>query len=308
MTKRNVAASVRARLLNHARETKQDFSLVLTRFCLERLLYRISISDHADHFLLKGALLLDLWFDVPYRPTRDADFLGFGSPELPSIEETFRAVCSIDVQDGVVFQSETVRATEIRKEANYAGVRVMLLATLDGARCQIQADIGFGDAVTPGPEEVEFPIMLTDFEAPKLHTYPRYTVVAEKFEALSTLGMTNSRMKDYFDLWILAQHTDFDGETLSQAIQAIQATFARRKSNLPAEPPLGLANEFVEDAQKQTQWQAFLRKNALDALSLEDIVNCLVDFLMPATEAASSGDSFPFQWTAGGPWSPGSGD
>lgn len=305
MTKRNVAASVRARLLNHARETKQDFSLVLTRFCLERLLYRISISDQADHFLLKGALLFDLWFDVPHRPTRDADFLGFGSSELPSIEETFREVCSIDVQDGVVFQAETVRATEIRKEANYAGVRVLLQATLDGARCQIQADIGFGDAVTPGPEEVEYPIMLKDFEAPKLHTYPRYTVVAEKFEALSTLGMTNSRMKDYFDLWILARHTDFDGETLGQAIQA---TFARRKSNLHAEPPLGLAREFVEDAQKQTQWQAFLRKNALEALSLEDIVNCLVDFLMPAAEAANSGDSFPFHWTAGGPWSPRSGN
>lgn len=171
MTRRNVPASVRARLLNHARETKQDFSLVLTRFCLERLLYRISISDYSDHFLLKGALLFDLWFNVPHRPTRDADFLSFGSPELSSIEKTFSEVCSIDVQDGVVFQPDTVRATEIRKEANYAGVRVILLANLDGARCKIQADVGFGDTVTPWPEEVEYPTMLKGFKALRLQSY-----------------------------------------------------------------------------------------------------------------------------------------
>ena len=234
MTKRNVAASVRARLLNHARSTKQDFSLVLTRFCLERLLYRISISNHADQFLLKGALLFDLWFDIPHRPTRDADFLGLGSSELPTIEKTFKEICSIDAQDGVAFQPQTVLATEIRKEANYSGVRVILLATLDGARYQIQANIGFGDAVTPEAEEVEYPTLLKDLEASKLHAYPRYTVVAEKFEALSKLGITNSRMKDYYDLWILAQHTDFDGETLGQAIHT---TFTRRKSDLPVKPP-----------------------------------------------------------------------
>jgi hypothetical protein len=135
MSKRHVAASVRVRLLNHARETNQDFSLVLTRFCLERLLYRISVSNHAEHFLLKGALLFDLWFDIPHRPTRDVDFLGFGSSELSSVEKTFKDICSIEVKDGVVFLPDTVRAAEIRKDANYAGIRIMLLATLDGARC-----------------------------------------------------------------------------------------------------------------------------------------------------------------------------
>lgn len=299
MINRNVASSVRARLLNHARETKQDFNLVLTRFCLERLLYRISISKYVNHFYLKGALLFDLWFDVPRRPTRDVDFLGFGPSELPRAEGTFKEICSIDVDDGVVFLSDTVRAAEIRKEANYAGIRITLLATLDGARCQIQADIGFGDAVTPGPQELEYPTILKNFSAPKLHTYPRYTVVAEKFEALSKLGMTNSRMKDYFDLWVLARHTDFDGETL---YQAIKATFSRRKTGLAVEPPLGLTMVFAQDPQKQIQWQAFLRKNALKALPLKDVVEYLADFLMPVATAAGIGTSFTLFWNAGGPW------
>lgn len=196
MSEGNVAASVRARLLNRSRETKQDFNLVLTRYAIERLLYRISISQHADQFLLKGALLFDLWFDIPHRPTRDADFLGFCSAELPHIETIFRDICTIEIPDGVTFQPDTVHAAEIRKEANYSGVRVTLLGMIDGARCKIQIDIGFGDAITPGPEDVEYPVMLSEFAAPKLRAYPRYTVVAEKFEALSSLGIANSRMKD----------------------------------------------------------------------------------------------------------------
>ncbi len=283
MNERNVAASVRARLLNHARETKQDFNLVLTRYAIERLLYRISISNHADQFLLKGALLFDLWFDIPHRPTRDADFLGFGSAELPHIESIFKEICTIETPDGVAFQADTVRAAEIRKDANYAGVRVTLLWLIDGARCQIQVDIGFGDAVTPGPEDVEYPVMLSEFKAPKLRAYPRYTVVAEKFEALSMLGIANSRMKDYFDLWILARHTDFDGDILRQAVQA---TFDRRKTTLTGQAPFGLTGAFAQDPQKQTQWQAFLRKNRLEALALNEVIAALATFMLPVIEAA----------------------
>lgn len=297
MTKQNLAASIRARLLNHARETGQDFNLVLTRFCLERLLYRISISDHASQFLLKGALLFDLWFDVPHRPTRDADFLGFGSSDLPVVEEIFRDICRIGVDDGVAFQPDSVQANEIRKDANYSGIRITLLATLDGARCHIQADIGFGDAVTPEPQEVEYPTILNDLKAPTLNAYPRYTVVAEKFEALASLGMANSRMKDYFDLWILANHSDFHGDTLREAINA---TFSRRQSPLPSGAPLGLTMEFAQDGQKQTQWQAFLRKNALAAPALEGVVDFLDGFLMPAI--SKEGDSA--YWREGGPWKP----
>jgi hypothetical protein len=300
MNERNVAASVRARLLNRARETKQDFNLTLTRYAIERLLYRISISRHADQFLLKGALLFDLWFDIPHRPTRDADFLGFGSAELPHIEAVFREICAIETHDGVAFQPDTVNAAEIRKETNYAGMRVMLLGVIDGARCQIQIDIGFGDAVTPGPEDVEYPVMLSEFAAPKLRVYPRYTVVAEKLEALSSLGIANSRMKDYFDLWILVQHSDFDGETLRQAIQA---TFDRRKTALTGETPLGLTDTFAQDRQKQTQWQAFLRKNRLEALALNDVIAALAIFMLPVIRAAHANAAFSARWQIGGPWS-----
>lgn len=302
MSERNLAASVRARLLNHARKTRQDFQVVLTRFCLERLLYRISISEHANLFLLKGALLFDLWFDVPHRPTHDADFLGIGPSELPLVESTFKDVCGLEVDDGVKFLSATVHAAEIRKEANYAGIRVTLSATLDGARCKMQADIGFGDAVTPGPQTVDYPTILQDLAAPKLQAYPRYTVVAEKFEALTTLGIANSRMKDYFDLWVLAQHADFSGVILCQAISA---TFSRRKSSIPTSAPVGLTAAFATDKQKQTQWRAFLRKNSLEVLPLEDVVRSLSGFLMPAAQAAADCvESAPAFWKAGGPWGP----
>lgn len=247
MNARNAAASVRARLLNRARDTEQDFSLVLTRFAIERLLYRVSISTYANQFLLKGALLFDLWFDVPLRPTRDVDFLGFGSADLPQIESAFREICTIECDDGVAFQTETVHASEIRKDASYAGVRITLLSLIDRARCKIQIDVGFGDAVTPGPMNVEYPVMFDEFAAPKLRAYPRYTVVAEKLEALSSLGMANSRMKDYFDLWVLARHIDFDGDPLRQAVTA---TFDRRGTALTGQAPIGLTDAFAHDAQK----------------------------------------------------------
>jgi len=301
MTRRNLAASVRARLLNRARETRQDFNLILTRYALERLLYRLSISPHADQFLLKGALLFDLWFDIPHRPTRDADFLGLGSAELPHLETIFKDVCMMDTEDGVTFRPDTVQAAEIRKEANYAGVRVTLLGLIDGARCPIQLDIGFGDAVTPGPEEVLYPVMLPDFQAPRLHVYPRYTVVAEKLEAIAALGIANSRMKDFFDLWILSRHTDFDGDTLRRAISA---TFDRRKAVLPPSVPFGLTDDFARDTQKQTQWQAFLGKNSLEALELEVLAAALRDFLLPPIAAANADIYFPQLWPAGGPWTP----
>lgn len=299
MTVRNLAASVRAKLLNRARDSKQDFNLVLTRFALERLLYRISISSHHNAFLLKGALLFDLWFDIPHRPTRDADFLCFGSAELPHLQSVFKEICEIAVDDGILFQRDTVSAAEIRKDSNYGGVRVTLVGILDGARCHVQVDIGFGDAVTPSPESVKYPVILSDFEAPKLRVYPRYTVVAEKFHALATLGIANSRMKDYFDLWVLSEQMEFDGKTLKQAIAA---TFERRKTPIPEQKPFGLTEAFTEDAQKQTQWRAFMRKNNLTADSLPDIAQALTVFLMPATKCAYTNTDFFSQWNPGGPW------
>jgi predicted nucleotidyltransferase component of viral defense system len=297
VSEQNIAASVRARLLNHARDTKQNFSLVLTRYSLERLLYRISVSEHANQFLLKGALLFDLWFDIPHRPTRDIDFLGYGSADLPRIENIFKEICAIEVSDGVIFQSHTVHAAEIRKNANYAGVRVTLLALIDGARSQIQIDIGFGDAVTPEPECVEYPVMLTGFDTPQLRVYPRYTVVAEKFHALFVLGIANSRMKDYFDLWILARHTSFEGDILHQAIAA---TFKHRNTTLGIDVPFGLTDAFAQDTQKITQWKAFLNKNKLERGELEEIVLLLRTFLMPAVTSAIIDKN----WQAGVAWLP----
>jgi hypothetical protein len=276
MTVRNIGASIRDRLLNKARAEKLDYNLLLTRYALERMLYRLSISDQRDQFLLKGALLFDLWFDVPHRPTHDADFLGFGSAEIPHLKQLFQDICRIEVEDGIVFQPDSVKAAEIRKEANYAGVRVTLMGMLDSARCPIQIDIGFGDAVVPEPEDVLYPIILPGMPEPQLRVYPRYTVVAEKLEALTSLGMLNSRMKDFFDLWVLAKHSDFDGSVL---LRAVAATFERRRTAIPQGLPIGLSDEFINDAQKGKQWQAFLRKNALDPMSLIDVIADLREFL-----------------------------
>lgn len=299
MSVRNVSASVRDRLLNKARTEKLDFNLMLTRYALERMLYRLSISKQRDQFLLKGALLFDLWFDVPHRPTHDADFLGFGSAEIPHIEDIFRDICRIEVEDGIAFQPDTVKAAEIRKEANYAGVRVTLLGMLDSARCAVQIDIGFGDAVVPGPDEVHYPVILGEMPGPHLHVYPRYTVVAEKLEALTSLGMLNSRMKDYFDLWILAKHSDLDGQILSRAVAA---TFERRRTVVPTGVPIGLSDEFINDAQKGKQWQGFLRKNALDPMSLAMVVVDLRNFLMPVLAAIAAGGSHDHPWRGGAGW------
>ena len=263
------------------------------------MLYRISVSEYADLFMLKGALLFDLWFDVPHRPTRDIDLLGFGSADLPTVEAVFRDICAIDPQDGIRFDPESVKAGEIRKEANYGGIRVTLVGRIDGARCNVQVDVGFGDAVVPAPEEVVYPVFLDDLPAPKLRAYPRYTVVAEKFQALTALGIANSRMKDYFDLWVLAEHANFDGAVLSEAIAA---TFARRGTPLPRERPLGLSEEFARDGWKQVQWEAFLRRNQLGDVEFGEVVARLEGVLMPPMLAVAHGDVFRGEWRAGKGW------
>lgn len=272
----NRAASVRARLLAKAKADNQDFSLVLTRYGLERLLYRLSVSSNKDNFLLKGALLFDLWFDVPLRPTRDIDFLGFGPAEEPLVLAAFEEMCKIECDDGIDFDIHTLKIEEIRKEANYSGLRISLMGHVDGARCPIQVDIGYGDAVTPAPELAEYPVMLSDTPMPILRVYPRYTVIAEKFEALVSLGMINTRLKDYFDLWVILSTAELDQKLLAEAITA---TLARRKTTVPSSLPVGLSDEFSADAKKVAQWNAFIKKNKLDAPRLEVVVAFLRDRL-----------------------------
>lgn len=275
----NVAASVRARLLNVAKAQGVDFNQVLVRFALERILYRLSQSEHADHFLLKGALLFTLWYDMPHRTTRDADLLGFGASDLESVTQTFRDIASVAVDDGIVFDPASVAAEEIRKDAGYAGARIFISGELARARCKTQIDIGFGDAVTPGPVDATYPVLLADLPAPRLRTYPVYTVVAEKLHAIALLGMTNSRLKDYLDLSVLLDREALDTDLLAQAIKA---TFERRGMAVPAGLPVGLTDEFAHDPSRQALWQAFIKKNEL---ALEPLPT-IVDRLRVALEAA----------------------
>jgi hypothetical protein len=264
-----MAASIRARLKGHADATKQDFNLTLTRYGLERLLYRLSVSPHGGRFLLKGALLFSLWYDQPHRPTRDADLLAFGPDDIDGMVRTFREICAIACDDGIAFDLASVRGSEIRKSAGYGGVRIEVQARLDGARIALQADIGFGDAVTPAPLAVMYPVLLDDLPPPALRAYPKATVVAEKLHAICLLGMANTRMKDYFDLDILLCEESLDPVDLRRAIEA---TFARRKLQMPSDWPVGLSQAFAGDPTKQAQWRGFLMKNRLDPVALPDVV------------------------------------
>lgn len=278
----NVAASVRARLLNVAKAQGVDFNQVLVRFALERILYRMTQSPHADRFLLKGALLFTLWYDMPHRATRDADLLGFGASDLDSVSQVFRDIADVSVDDGIVFDPASVTVEEIRREAGYGGVRVTVSGDLARARCKTQIDVGFGDAVTPAPVDSVYPVLLDDLPAPRLLVYPKYTVIAEKLHAIALLGMTNSRLKDYFDLSVLLDRETLDIDLLAQAIKA---TFERRGMPPPESLPVGLTDEFADDASRQALWLAFLRKNDLALEPLPVIVGKLRVSLMPALQS-----------------------
>jgi len=280
----NLAASVRARLLNVAKAQGVDFNQVLVRFALERILYRLTQSQHADRFLLKGALLFTLWYDMPHRATRDADLLGFGASDLASVAETFRDIAAVAVDDGIAFDPASVTVEEIRKEAGYGGVRVIIAGELAKARCKTQIDVGFGDAVTPAPVDSVYPVLLDDLPAPKLRAYPTYTVIAEKLHAIALLGMTNSRLKDYFDLSVLLERETLDTDLLAQAIKA---TFERRDMSVPDAVPIGLTDEFAHDSSRQSLWLAFLKKNERPPEPLPAIVDRLRSALATALNRAA---------------------
>ena len=288
--KANLAASIRQRLLNRARQEQETFDAVLNRFGRERLLYRIGISGYRDQFLLKGAMLFALWYDMPHRPTRDMDLLGVGAGELFVLERVFREITQQLVEDGLRF-SETVKAEAIRKEANDAGARVTLLATLEQARIPLQVDIGFGDPVTPAAEQIDYPVLLEDLNPPRLGAYPVYTVIAEKLQAIVSLGMVNSRLKDYFDLQVLLERELLDELVLAEAVRR---TFAVRFTPLPQQVPMGLSSEFGDDLGKLDQWRAFLRRNEVAEVPLPQVVAQIREALMPTLlEAADPRNSPP---------------
>jgi predicted nucleotidyltransferase component of viral defense system len=280
---KNIGASVRARLLKLSKEQGQSFELVLTRFALERLLFRLSQSRFADRFVLKGAMLLMSWLEEPHRGTRDLDLLGFGDPTPNAMLQTFREILTQDADDGVMFNANALRVDRIREEVEYGGLRLRATASISGARINLTIDIGFGDALEPGAEFIDYPVLL-DHPAPRLQAYARETVIAEKFQAMVALGRANSRMKDFYDIWILSRSFSFDDNRLARAIAA---TFARRGTAIPIDRPDALSPAFAADELKQQQWRAFLEDAALNPGTLAEVTDDLAAFLMPHAGSAA---------------------
>ena len=296
---KNIGASVRQRLLNKARETGRPFGELLQYFAMERFLYRLSRSEYADKFVLKGALMLTAWNAPLLRPTMDIDLLGTTGNDLGAMAAIVRQICAghVEPDDGLVFDAATVQGERIAEAPEYEGVRIRFRATLDAARIQMQLDIGFGDVVVPAAVPMSYPTIL-DLPAPHLLGYSRETAVAEKFEAMVKLGELNSRMKDFFDIWLLSRSFDFDG---SRLCEAIEKTFERRGTILPIGEPVALTAEFSGNPQKQAQWAGFIRRMKLrDVPSLAEIIDQLREFLVPVKAAVLAGERFRSRWVAGG--------
>jgi len=284
--KSNVAASVKARLLNRARETGAIYGELLQLYAMERFLYRLSQSDYADQFVLKGALLFAVWGDFPRRTTMDIDLLGFLDNSLEALEEMAKAVCMVPVlDDGVVFDPDSVKTIRIKEDADYEGVRLTMSAFLERTRQPMQIDVGFGDSLFPAAEEKPFPVLL-DFPAPELRCYHLLTSLAEKFEAMVKLGSLNSRMKDFYDVWCILNRLSFSKEDVRQACVA---TFANRDTPFVAEGDF-FTEAFASSPEKQTQWQVFLRKQKLDRIApdtFQNVVRELHSFFIPLIKEQS---------------------
>lgn len=293
----NVGASARARLLDRARTGQLDFQGLLTRYALERLLYRLSVSAYRDHFILKGAMLFTNWGLDPFRLTRDLDLLGGGDSNIESLAETFRAICATPVaDDGVVFDVVGLRTALIRKEVEHGGVRVRTTATIDGARVSIQIDVGFGDVVTPAAVEI-LHLTLLDAPPPRLWAYPAETVVAEKFETLVRFGIANSRLQDFHDLWWIAWGFEFRRSGLSEAIRR---TFARRDTALPTNQPAGLSDEFAANHAARWRSSRERERKAGTPKDFGDVIADLRTFLLPLLTHEGEDRT----WPPRGPWSP----
>lgn len=298
----NLSASIRRRLLNLSRERNEVFNLVLMHYGLERLLYRLAQSGHAEDFVLKGAMLFTAWTEKLHRPTKDLDLLGYGNNSGEHLMALFQKICQVEVEpDGLVFDKGTVQVEEIRDNQEYQGQHIRLTAHLGNARIPVQIDVAFGDAITPEAKEIEYPTLL-NMPPPRILSYPRESVVSEKLQAMVALGMPNSRMKDFFDIWIISRKFPFEGSTLTRAIRA---TFERRRTQIPKAIPAALSNEFFTNQEKVAQWKAFLKRTRLADQEVEFslVINELRSFLIPPLQAAASGESFSQLWKKGGPWS-----
>jgi predicted nucleotidyltransferase component of viral defense system len=290
---KNVPASVRERLYRLAAQRNEDFALILTRYALERLLYRLSLSRHRDRLILKGAMLFHAWTESPHRPTRDLDLLGFGEPSLDRTREMLRDICTIpDAGDGLTFAADSLTAEAIKEDDMYHGVRIRLSANLAQARIPIQIDIGFGDFISPAPQEIDYPTIL-EMPAPRIRAYSMESVIAEKVEAMVSLGLLNSRMKDFYDVWFLARTFPFEAETLRAAIVG---TFGRRQTDRSAQSISALLSVLASDSAKQIQWRAFVTRNRLSAPDEFQTAVDVIQHLAAIPEVDGK------RWPAGGPW------
>jgi predicted nucleotidyltransferase component of viral defense system len=296
-----VARSVHDQLLELAAASKEDFNAILGRYANERILYRLTRTKHGKRFILKGASLFVLWLGRVHRPTRDLDLLGSGKIDPAVPQSVFADVCEVAVEpDGLKFDPASITVAEIREGQEYGGLRVRLRGLMGTARLSVQVDVGIGDAITPTPEEATFPTLL-DMPAPALKVYPRETAIAEKLDAMIELGLKNSRMKDYYDIVLLARHFAFDGATLGNAIDA---TLRRRGRIIPAKLPTGLTDAFGSDPSKSTQWRAFTRGHRAPELPAEFLVVVREArmFLEAPLAAIRAGSKFALKWPPGGPW------
>jgi hypothetical protein len=304
---RNLSASVTARLLKRAKQSGDVYQTLLTSFCFERFLYRLGVSDARERFVLKGAMLLRLWSDQPYRATRDLDLLRKGDGSFDAVRSDIRAICTAEVEpDAVVFDSDSIRIEAIRAEDEYSGTRATLLAHCGTARLTLQVDLGLGDSVWPAPRTCVYPTLL-DFPSPRVLAYPREAVVAEKLEAMVVLGDRNSRIKDFFDLHHLASHFDFDRVTLAEAVRR---TFERRRTPIPQAEPIALTPAYWKNPSRPAQVRAFVRRAGLTTAiepASGEIVRMLGAFLLPILDDLRRGARSEGTWLPGGPWRPGIG-
>lgn len=277
-TIKDQAASIRQRLLNLSRSDGIVFQVVLINFGLERLIYRLSVSQYRDQFVLKGGMLVTFWTQDPNRVTRDADFLGYGDPDMDHLKSLFTEIMNIESEDGLKYDTANLTAEAIKEDQEYAGVRLRTIAYLGTTQIHVTIDIGFGDAVTDNNYEIDFPSLL-DFPTSTIRAYSPATVVAEKFQAMVVLGLANSRMKDYYDLWAMNEVTLIEPNELDLAIRA---TFERRNTKIPKETPVGLSEEFINDQQKSQQWTAYIESVGSEDLKLQTVVDSIWSYLGPA--------------------------
>jgi len=295
----NVAASVKDRLLNEARKSHRQFDQLLRYYAMERFLYRLSKSQHAQDFLLKGSLMLRSLGAELSRPTMDIDLLGKTSNNKDILRRMTEDCCAIVVNDGIIFDTTNITLQEIIEGADYHGIRIRFNARLGPARIPMQIDIGFGDKVVPAPVWIEFPEIF-DFGTPRLRACTAETSIAEKLHAAVSRETINSRMKDFYDIYKMGHYLQFKGTILTDAIKA---TFDNRDTPIKKKVPLALTPEFALYPGKQEQWAAFVRKLQLENQpALKDVIDFMADFLLPVLNAIASEEKFTLQWQPGGPW------